>query len=195
MAHVLRCRQGIVTPHRLATPALLLCLALVTPAILDADVHHDARIRPLDPHLQQLFSEGIARSETFRALVTQLKTGDVVVYVRYDSLPDGVHGSLSFLSAVSGVRYVLVALTPDLDAARAIVVLGHELRHAVEVLEQPAIVNAATFAAAYEHATYRRRQFAGGGIGLDTVAAVEAGVQVWKELSTSAPELAVAGTR
>ena len=183
-----------MTTHRRPAAALTLLFTLLTAITLDAKIIHDDRVRTLDPRLAELVHEGIARSETFRGLVQQLTGGDVVVYVRYDLLPAGVHGRLSFLSAVSGVRYVLVSLTADLDTARSIVVLGHELRHAVEVLEQPGIINRATFAAAYEQVTYRRKQLSNGGVGLDTVAAVEAGVQIWKEIALS-PDLPVAGTR
>ena len=183
----------MTTPHRLAT-AVALALTVFAATTLDAKTSHDDRVRTLEPRLADLVQEGILRSETFRGLVAQLQEGDVVVYVRYEPLPPGVHGRMSFLSAVAGIRYVLVAVTPDLDSARSIVVLGHELRHAVEVLELPEIVDSATFAFAYEHTTYRRRQFADGGIGLDTLAAVHAGVQVWKEIALS-PDLAIAGTR
>jgi hypothetical protein len=184
----------IVTTHRTIAALLALLFPFVTAAALGAKVVHDDRIRTLDPRLAELVQEGIARSETFRDLVQRLTRGDVVVYVRYDTLPAGVHGCLSFLSRVGGVRYVLVSLTADLDSARSIVVLGHELRHAVEVVEQPSIVDTATFAAAYEQVTYRRRQLANGGVGLDTVAAVAAGVQIWKEMAGAA-DVAAAGTR
>jgi hypothetical protein len=186
--------RAIMTAHRRPAALLALLWTLVAAVALDAKGPHDDRIRTLDPRLAELVQEGIARSGTFSDLVQQLTRGDVVVYVRYDPLPAGVHGSLSFLSRAAGVRYVLVSLTADLDTPRSIVVLGHELRHAVEVVDQPSIVDTATFAAAYEQVTYRRRHLANGGVGLDTIAAVEAGVQIWKEMAV-APDVAVAGTR
>ena len=185
-------RAIVTTLRRLA--ALALCVAVVTPAATSAKPHDD-RLRTLDQRIEELLSEGLVRSETFRALVQRLTGGDVVVYLRHEALPEGVHGRLSFLTATAGTRYVLVALTPDLDALRSIVVLGHELRHAVEVLEQPQIVDERTFVQAYEQATYRRRQFADGRMGFDTVAAVHAGLDVWKDLSLSPIEAAVTGTR
>jgi hypothetical protein len=185
--------RRIVTIPRRPAALLALLFTLVTATALDAQPVHDHRLRMLDARLAELVQEGMARSQTFRELARRLTTGDVVVYVRYDLLPAGVHGRLSFLSRVAGVRYVLVSLTPDLDSDRSIVVLGHELRHAVEVLEQPSIVDGATFAAAYEQATYRRRPLDDGGVGVDTVAAVQAGVQVWKEIALF-PDLPV-GTR
>ena len=135
------------------------------------------------------------RLAALRALVQRLTGGDVVVYLRHEGLPEGVHGRLSFLTSASGTRYVLIALTPDLDTRRAIVVLGHELRHAVEVPEQPQIVDERSFVMAYEQATYQRRLYADGRMGFDTLAAVHAGLDVWKELALSPVEAAVMGTR
>jgi hypothetical protein len=190
----LRCFGRIVkTPAWLAT-LLVLCIAAVTPAALNARPHDD-RLRTLDQRLEELLDEGVVRSETFRSLVQRLAGGDVVVYMRQETLPAGVHGLMSFLTATSGTRYVLIALAPDLDAMRSIAVLGHELRHAIEVLEQPAIVNEQTFVEAYEHATYRRRQLADGRTGFDTIAAVQAGLEVWKDLALSPIDAPVAGTR
>ena len=186
-------RRIVTTPRRLAA-LLVLCIAAVTPAALNAKSHDD-RLRTLDQRIEELLHEGAARSETFRALVQRLAGGDVVVYLRHEELPAGLHGRLSFLTSTAGTRYVLVALTADLDALRAIVVLGHELRHAVEVLEQPQIVDERTFVAPYEQATYRRRQYADGRIGFDTLAAVHAGIDVWKDLALSPIEAPVSGTR
>lgn len=183
-----------MTRRRLAAVTALAAFVLAAPVATPAAIVHDDRIRTLDPHLQQLVYEGIARSETFRAIVTRVQEGDVVVYIRYDTLPAGVHGRLAFLAAGGGIRYVMVGISADLDIPRSIGILGHELHHAVEIIEQPRIVDAATFAAAYELATYRRKTLADGNIGYDTMAAVHAGVQVWKELSV-APDIPVAGTR
>jgi hypothetical protein len=182
----------VTTLRRLA--ALVFCVAAATPAVLSGRPHDD-RLRPLGQRIEALLQEGIVRSETFRALVQRLTGGNVVVYLRHEALPEGVHGRLSFLTSTAGTRYVLVALTPDLDVLRSIVVLGHELRHAVEVLDQPQIVDERTFVLAYEQATYRRRPSADGRMGFDTLAAVHAGLDVWKDLSLSPIEAAVAGTR
>jgi hypothetical protein len=184
----------MVTPTRPLAALLALCLALVTPAALGA-APHDDRLRSLDQRIEEILREGIVRSETFRSLVQRLTGGDVIVYLRYESLPAGVHGRLSFLTCSSGKRYVLIALMADLDALRSIVILGHELRHAVEVLEQPQIVDQGTFAIAYEQASHRRRQLADGRMGFDTIAAVHAGVAVSKELAMSPFDAPVIGTR
>jgi hypothetical protein len=129
-------------------------------------------------------------SPTFRAIVDRLEEGNLVVYVQYGQLQSGIQGRLVFLSAVGEHRYVLVELARELDAPRLIAIVGHELQHAVEVLEQPGIVDHATFANAFSRAGFKRRHFADGGIGIDTAAAVVTGRQIWREVSGSTVTLA-----
>ena len=62
----------------------------------------------------------------------------------------------------------MVEVARELDAPRLIAIVGHELQHAVEILEQPQIVNQATFASAYERSGFKRRHFADGAVGYDT---------------------------
>jgi hypothetical protein len=120
----------------------------------------------------------------------RLESGNVIVYLQFGQLPGGVQGRLTFLSAVGGFRYVIVDLSRDLDPARLVALVGHELRHAVEILDRPDIVDRETFAAVYEESGFKRRHFAGGGVGFDTAAAVLAGRQIWKELGGAAVTLA-----
>jgi hypothetical protein len=133
---------------------------------------------------------GRSRSATFRALVDRLEAGDVVVYLQHAQLPSGVHGRLMFLSSAAGRRYVLVELSRNLETPRLIAIVGHELRHAVEILEQRDIVDQATFGIAYERSSFRRRHFPHGGVGFDTNAAVAAGRRIWREVTGPAVTLA-----
>ena len=41
----------------------------------------EARIRPQDPRLTDLVRDGVARSATFRSLVTRIEAGNVFVYL------------------------------------------------------------------------------------------------------------------
>ncbi len=81
------------------------------------------------------------RSNTFHALVKRLEAGDVVVYLQYGQLPSGLHGRLTFLTEAVGLRYVMVEVSRELDTPRLIAIVGHELQHAVEILDQPQIVS------------------------------------------------------
>lgn len=59
----------------------------------------------------------------------------MVVYVRCGPLPAGIHGQLTFLAAAGGVRYLVVQIARDFDLSRTITILGHELPHALEIME------------------------------------------------------------
>jgi hypothetical protein len=165
---------------------VVVCLIVSLSAAVHAKDRHPARLRPLDRSLTRAVDAACHRSPTFHALVDRLEAGDVVVYLQYGQLPNGIHGRLTFLSAVAGYRYVMVEVVRHLDTRRLIAIVGHELQHAVEVLEQAQIVDRATFARAYERSGFKRRYFAEGGVGVDTPAAVLAGRQVWREIGDSA---------
>jgi hypothetical protein len=169
---------------------MVVCVFIGVSAAAHAKQSTTSQVRPLDPSLHMAVQAGRHYSPTFKALVDRLENGTLVVYVQYGQLQSGIQGRLVFLSAVGQRRYVLVEVARQLDAARLIALVGHELQHAVEVLEQPEIVDGATFADAFSRTGFRRRHLADGGIGIDTTAAVVAGLQVWREVSGSTVTLA-----
>jgi hypothetical protein len=169
---------------------VVVCLIVGLPAAAHAKHTDLPRVRPLDSSLTVIVDAGSHRSSTFHALVERLQAGDVVVYLQYGQLPSGLQGRLTFLTKAAGLRYVMVEVVRELDAPRLIAIVGHELQHAVEILEQPQIVSQATFASAYERSGFKRRHFADGRVGFDTHAAVDVGRRVWRELAGSAIALA-----
>jgi hypothetical protein len=179
-----------MTTHSTRLMPVVVCLIVGLSAAAHAKNIDLPRVRPLDPSLTVVVGAGSHRSVTFHALVHRLEAGDVVVYLQYGQLPSGLQGRLTFLTAAAGLRYVMVEVARELDAPRLIAIVGHELQHAVEILEQAQIVSQATFASAYERSGFRRRQFADGVVGFDTRAAVDVGRQVWRELAGSAVTLA-----
>jgi hypothetical protein len=169
---------------------VVVCLIVGLSAAAHAKPTDLPRVRPLDPSLTEIVDAGSHRSSTFHALLDRLEAGDVIVYLQYGHLPSGLQGRLTFLTEAAGLRYVMVEVARELDAPRLIAIVGHELQHAVEVLQQPQIVSPATFASAYERSGFKRRQFADGAVGFDTHAAVDVGRQVWRELAGSTVTLA-----
>ena len=155
-------------------------ITLVTSAPIRADPA--PRLRLIDPGLHAVVDAGRRQSPSFRALATALETTDVVVYVQYARLPSHLAGGLTFLTAAAGVRYVLVRIGWDLPLPWKIAILGHELQHALEVARSPQIVSAPSMAEAYERLGFargrspERTQF-------DTLAAINAGATIWRELS------------
>ena len=133
--------------------------------------------------MRAAIAEGFVRSAFFRDLVEQLDASDVIVYVESDcQMPSPMGGRLTFMSSAGGRRYVLVRIACLLDGRSQIAMLGHELRHAVEIADAGSIVDEPSLADAYQ-----RIGFASGvmraGTGYDSRAAINAGRRVWEELS------------
>jgi len=174
--------------HRpiVSLPAFAVVLVLVLVAGAPASAADIPRLRIVDRHVRALLHEGLARSPSLRALVERLARGDVVVYLRCEPLPPNLEGRLTFVSAVGGFRYVLVHLAPDRPHLRRIGALGHELQHAVEIAERPDIVDQASLGRAYAGFGFERRAAFYGVTAFDTVAAVDAGDQIRREITRSA---------
>jgi hypothetical protein len=173
---------------RLLAFALTLPLVLAWPSSSIASGDEDAmyrRIRMLDRGLQALFDEGLRRSATLRALAARITQSDVVVYVMCDGDPrSGIAGRMTFQSAAGGLRYLVVRLVTRRSRAQQIAILAHELQHAVEVAETPAIVDSESLAREYLRIGHVKPHAATPGIAFDTQSAIDAGRQVLHELAT-----------
>ncbi len=95
--------------------------------------------RPLSAVARHVVAEGAAASPSLRALLDELEGTNVVVYVStpMSGFNEDFHGALTFVTSVAGTRYLHASVdlwtTPD----DRIVLLGHELRHAIEVAATP----------------------------------------------------------
>ena len=175
-------------------PALVVALALLTATTALAAESPDpwsgfpvsienAHVRTTDAVMANLLAAGLKASPLMRRLVDRLNDSDVVVYLKMDRrLPTTVEGQMTIVGQAGGLRYVVVSLAWGRAEQRRIATLGHELRHAVEVADNPGIVDATTLAGAYEEMGFpavRSRP----GVSFDTSAAVAAGERVWLEIS------------
>jgi hypothetical protein len=147
---------------------------------------HDRRIRTTDRRVRALIDEAALVSPALRALVDRLERSDVVVYVQCDGgPPPPIAGRLSFVAAAGGLRYVMVRVKRLDSRVQQIALLAHELQHAVEIADTPAIVDAASLAREYARFGLTRIS-ATGGLAFDTNAAVEMGKRVLAELRATA---------
>jgi len=150
----------------------------------DSDVAARAHIRVEDERLARLLDYGRRRSVLLQALIDRLESSDVVVYMRCDrQLRLGLSGRLSYVGTAANLRYVMVRVGYVGDRMRQIVLVGHELRHAVEVAETPEIVDSRSLQAAYERIGYVNRAASLAGIlAFESDQAVQAGEQIFREL-------------
>lgn len=159
--------------------------SLLQPAYAE-EPHDGNHVRTNDSRMRAVIADGVAGSAFFRDLVAQLDASDVIVYVESDcQMPPPLSGRLTFMSSAGGRRYVLVRIACSLEGRGQIAMLGHELRHAVEIADADSVVDEPSLGEAY-----RRIGFASNvmrpGAGYDSRAAIEAGRRVWDELSRRA---------
>src|SRR5215510_14353455 len=98
------------------------------------------RVRSSVPRIVDLLSEASMRSKTFRELVASIENTDGIVYVEPGSCRHGVRACLS-LSVTAGGGYRILRVMVDLatDMVALMATIGHELRHALEILTHPTV--------------------------------------------------------
>lgn len=162
-------------------PALLSTTLAAAPDPTAALTAPDRRVRSTDRHIIGLLHKGVARSKTFAELVTALNTTDVIVYIeRVPTLPTTLAGRLLLLPITGHQRYLRIQVRGDLSPIELIALIGHELRHALEIAEHPAVRDESAMLTLYQRIGHPST---GALHTFDTQAAQTAGRQVRMELA------------
>lgn len=133
------------------------------------------------PWVNGLIAEGMTDSPTFAGIASQLMSSNVVATVEPAlQLKSGLSGYMAFITRTAKRRYVRIYFNPKLQRHQSIAIIGHELRHALEVALHPEVVNQSTLRAMYV-AVGR-----GEGDRWDSEGAVEAGRTILHELTSTA---------
>ena len=140
------------------------------------ETHAAGRVRAADPGLAALIIETAGRSATFRQMLEAIDASDGLVYVVRGRCGHGVRARLDFLVVAGPNRFLRITLDDRGTDAQAMVSLGHELRHVLEVLAEPAVISRATMYHFYHGMAMRR------GKGFETSAAIAAGDTVREDL-------------
>lgn len=166
-------------------PALLVVAMAAARVAAPTPVEYSmtAGVRPLSRGLAALLEEGLDRSSLMRSQLAVLEASDLVVYLKEvcQSQAGEPKGKLQFLSAVAGRRYVVISLDVwNLSRYQRLVLLAHELQHAVEVARAPAVTDLAGFEALYRRIglELRDKHF-------ETVAACQAAARMRADLCLS----------
>jgi hypothetical protein len=137
-------------------------------------------LRTEDARLAAALVRGRDESPTFRAIVDRLASSDLIVYVSRGSLSGQTSASTQLLSSTGGYRYVRVTMELNPDTDVGVAMLGHELRHALELADAPWVNDDGGVLSLYREIGYssctRPTPC------YDTLEAVEAGRQVLVEL-------------
>lgn len=127
--------------HRVAiTGGLVATLCgIVLPLAAQSPHNH---VRSPEPQLQKLILAAAARSVSFDDLLHRLDAADVTVYLICSAFAEGPPAPrLSFLSRVGTWRYLVVHLRCPMSDNQQIVMLAHELQHAVEIADAADVVD------------------------------------------------------
>ena len=147
-------------------------------AMADLSAPH---IRPA-PELRALVSEAAEGSQAIRALMDRLETLNVTVYIRSATfIYSDLEGRVALLAGAVGHRYLVIELACGRARLSQMAALGHELYHAVEIANEPSVVDTKTLAAFYGRIG-RQTGNAGGRLTFETDAAANAGLRARREL-------------
>ena len=140
-----------------------------------------SRLKLLDRTASELAREGCQGSATFRGLVRRIEELRGFVYVTSTvKLPPTSRGILQHRIQLTpdGSRCLWIVVKRDRLAIDLVGVLGHELQHAIEVLEHPDVRSSDDI-----ERLFRRQRPANDGQILETDAALAAGDRVVSELA------------
>ena len=163
-------------------PVLLSTTLAATPDPTSLLTAPDRRVRSTDHYIVDLLHKGVKRSRTFAELVTALNTTDVIVYIERSAvLPTTLAGRLLLLPLAGNQRYLRIQVRGDLSPVELISLIGHELRHALEIAERPGVRDESAMLSLYK----RIGQPSNGALHTyDTQAAQTAGRRVRMELAS-----------
>jgi hypothetical protein len=103
-----------------------------------------------DGGMQRLVDDAARRSPAIRGWIDRLGDLDVTVYVRARAFTQiDLDGRVALLSVAGRHRYLIIELACGRSELTQMATLGHELFHAIEIAEEPAVVSAATLADLY----------------------------------------------
>lgn len=162
-------------------PALLSTTLVAAPDPSSMLSASDRRVRSTDRYIIELLHQGVARSRTFAELVTALNATDVIVYIeRVPTLPTTLAGRLLLLPIAGNQRYLRIQVRGALSPIELIALIGHELRHALEIAEHPSVRDESAMLTLYQRIGHPS---AGALHTFDTHAAQTAGRRVRMELA------------
>jgi hypothetical protein len=124
----------VSSARRHLSAATLLLITCAAPAMAE---RNGPFLRTDDARLAAALVRGWDDSPTFRAIVDRLDGSDLIVYVSRGSLSGQTSASTQLLTWTGGYRYVRVTLELDPDTDVGVAMLGHELRHALELADAP----------------------------------------------------------
>ena len=174
-------RRRVPVPARLTPPTIaLVCAftcAFAQPAAAEADVSPIQRVRSTTAMISTVIEQISERSATFRRLVETINASDGIVYVEEGQCGRGVSACLVTVKVAGPNRLVWVWVDIRKVDAALMGLIGHELRHTIEVLSDPMVTNGHAMSNFYQRQGWRSSEGR-----FETQAAIEAGEAVRAEV-------------
>ena len=159
---------------------LLIAIAAGATRTTTANPAAGPQIRSTDAVIRALMSDAASHSRTFRRLIETIEGTNGIVYVESGACGHGVRACLVMSVTPAGSYRILRILIDMRQKPRDLMAsIGHELRHAIEVLENRAVVDTAGFYLFYAQGSVEP------GRPFETRAAIEAGFAVRNEIESS----------
>ncbi len=141
------------------------------------DARGIGRVRTSSPAIAAAIQEATRRSPTFRSLIDRIDGSDGIVYVEEGACVRGVRACLREVIAARGNRIIRIHVDPHRPDWQLMGAIGHELRHAVEVLDNPFVIDTKGMVLFYQQIGRKSAVNAA-----ETEAAIQAGDNVRREV-------------
>lgn len=165
----------------LGTPSL----SVAADAIPGPPASSSTHVRSSSQTLLGLIQQAGQRSATFRGLVETIEASDTIVFVEEGLCGHGVRACFVSVTGTNRYRYMQVVVDTrrkaDWDLMGSI---GHELRHTIEVIAEPAVRDNSS-----KFFLYQQIGTLGTASARETQAAVEAGNNVRAEVRRSSAQM------
>lgn len=162
--------------HRLGVVVVALATLFATPAAAQGTPPMP-RVRSENPRIAQIIADGSVSSPTFRSLITAIDGTDGIVYVAAGQCGGGARACLAHSLQLAGPHRILrVIVSTRRDCDELLGAIGHELYHALEILQEREIkTSQAMFFHFFGASTSRTSRFEANG-------AIDAGARIENEL-------------
>lgn len=138
-----------------------------------------SRVRSTNAAIASLMIDASAKSATFRELVQTIDASDGIVYVEPGECGHGVRACLVGVAPAGPNRMLHIKVDPRKEKSDLMGLIGHELRHATEVLAERSVTNSAAMFFFYMRDGVMR------GGAFETQAAIDAGDAVRSQVRRS----------
>jgi hypothetical protein len=138
------------------------------------------RVRAEGPLVAEAIEQALAGSPTFRQLVAAISATDGIVYVHHGPCGRNVLACLLLSVTQAGPNRILhIKVDTRRTGLHLMVSIGHELRHALELLNEPAVVDAHTARNFYQPGVIADRYNYETEAAIQTELAVDAELRQW----------------